>query len=610
MVRILKSSTLFVLLLLGACGGSSGHQDVSCPSGQHDGGSGVCIAVGTCSSGYHDGGGGVCLAVKTCAKGYQDGGDGVCIVVGTCSTGYHDGGDGKCLATGTCSTGYRAGTGGVCVKSTTCASGTHDNGAGVCVADVACPTGYHDGGLGTCLPTGNCSAGYHDGGDGGCSATGTCSLNYHDGGTGTCVPLVACSAGYINGGDGTCMSQGTCAKGYNNGGDGRCVTTGTCSSGYHSDGTGRCVLSGCATMYHDDGAGKCVLIGCTSGFHDNGLGTCSTAVGCAAGYHDGGDGNCVVPSLCSAGYYDNGAGQCLKQPSQCAGDGGCAGEVLACISGYHNGGRGNCLSTGQCSYDYYDNGSGTCVQGSTSRSDASPGDCPGVSVACIAGYHYDGNGACVPLGACGSGFSLNTAGLCCMSAYGTGGSDAGVGRDAPSDYVLYTTDASPKNADGGTDVLNKQDIVGGGPAALAITPSSPSFTGYVVGCGDATGITAASAWVTITNLGGVSSGIVTLTGLGAGWQVWQDCLGAPIQPGASCQIAVENYTATTPGQVATAITIGDGVVSATATIVGTFVDARSCPDAGLVKNDGGTDAIPAVTDAAQIPMGLSLPPGA
>jgi hypothetical protein len=195
-----------------------------------------------------------------------------------------------------------------------------------------------------------------------------------------------------------------------------------------------------------------------------------------------------------------------------------------------------------------------------------------------------------------------------MSAYGTGGSDAGVGRDAPSDYVLYTTDASPKNADGGTDVLNKQDIVGGGPAALAITPSSPSFTGYVVGCGDATGITAASAWVTITNLGGVSSGIVTLTGLGAGWQVWQDCLGAPIQPGASCQIAVENYTATTPGQVATAITIGDGVVSATATIVGTFVDARSCPDAGLVKNDGGTDAIPAVTDAGS-PNGVFTPTG-
>jgi hypothetical protein len=233
------------------------------------------------------------------------------------------------------------------------------------------------------------------------------------------------------------------------------------------------------------------------------------------------------------------------------------------------------------------------VPGSISRADASPGDCPVVSVACISGYHYDGNGACVPLGTCGVGFSVNVAGLCCMSALSTNAPDAGVGGDAPYETGLYLTDASPKNTDGGTDVLDKQDTIGSGPAVLAITPSSPSFTAYLTGCGDATAITTGGMSLTITNVGGSSSGTITMTGPGPGWQVWQECVGTSIQPGWSCQLSVGYFGDTWPGQVTTNITVGDGVTSATATITYTIVEARSCPDAGVVRNDGSVDTLSA-----------------
>ena len=421
MVRIAEVLFVFAFLLLATCSSSNKKQEVSCPTGQHDGGDGNCVTVGLCASGYHDGGDGRCVAATACAAGYRDGGNGTCVAAGTCSSGYHDGGDGKCVSAGTCSTGYRVGTGGTCVKAAACASGTHDNGAGVCVADTNCPSGYHDGGTGTCVPVASCSAGYHDGGGGDCAINGTCSTGYHDGGDGKCVPLVACSATYHDGGGGVCVKDGQCSTEYHNGGDGKCVALSTCAVGYHNNGAGACVLSGCASGYHDDGTGKCVTVGCSAGFHDNGAGQC-VASGCAAYYHDGGGGTCITWG-CSDGYYDNGSGYlnstatvCLKLPNGCSGDAGCS-LPLACISGFHNGGD-SCVPVGECSHDhglnFYNNGQGECVTGGGWWSDASPGTCRTPLMNCVSGYHNGGDDTCVPSGTCLTGYYDDGTGLCCV----------------------------------------------------------------------------------------------------------------------------------------------------------------------------------------------------
>lgn len=242
MPRATKTILLSVSFAVVSCGGSRAKQPATCPTGQHDGGKGVCVALGTCSRGYHDGGDGVCLPDVACA------------------VGYHDGGDGKCTATGTCATGYRLASDGSCAKRTVCAAGTHDNGAGVCVPDATCPAGFHDGGIGTCVPVGACSSGYHDGGGGDCVLVATCSVGYHNGGTGTCVPLVACQAGFHDGGDGACVRDGQCSLGYHDGGDGRCLTLGNCSPGYHDGGDSECWLaSQCSPGYSLDSSGGCVL---------------------------------------------------------------------------------------------------------------------------------------------------------------------------------------------------------------------------------------------------------------------------------------------------------------------------------------------------------------
>ena len=263
--------------------------------------------------------------VPACAAGQHDGGNGVCVAVGSCSLGFHDGGDGTCTSADVCAAGYRLGTDGTCVKGAACPAGTHDNGAGVCVATISCPTGYHDGGSGTCVPTGSCSSGYRDGGNGECWILGTCASGYHDGGTGTCVPLVACSAKYHDGGDGRCVPDATCSNGFHDGGDGRCVTPDKCSAGYHDGGGATCTSSsGCLGGYRDNGVGACVCrpsvsagttqadCPCANGFHDDGLGKC-VVTGCASGYRDGGDGRCVAIGGCSAGFYDDGSGVCIQR---------------------------------------------------------------------------------------------------------------------------------------------------------------------------------------------------------------------------------------------------------------------------------------------------------
>jgi cysteine-rich repeat protein len=259
MDRVTKTMGLLACLAVAACGGGGAQKGVTCPTGQHDGGDGVCVAVGVCSAGYHDGGGGICLPDLPCASGYHDGGGGVCVPSGTCSTGYHDGGGGRCTATGTCASGYVLTSSGTCAKSAACATGTHDNGAGVCVPDTTCPAGYHEGGTGTCVPVGACSAGYHDGGSGDCVLDGNCSAGFHDGGDRTCVPLVACSAGYHDGGGGDCVADGECSWGYHDGGDGRCLPPDQCSAGYHDGGDGTCLYAGlCVRGYSLDSTGLCV----------------------------------------------------------------------------------------------------------------------------------------------------------------------------------------------------------------------------------------------------------------------------------------------------------------------------------------------------------------
>jgi hypothetical protein len=415
---LLLTMSVIGILILGGCGGGSGQMQVSCPTGQHDGGDGKCVATGLCSSGYHDGGSGECLPNLACATGYHDGGDGVCVATGTCSSGYHDGGGGKCAATGTCSAGYRPASDGTCVKAATCPAGSHDNGAGVCVADVSCPSGYHDGGTGTCVPTGSCSSGYHDGGGGDCTIAGTCSANYHDGGTGTCVPLVACVTGYHDGGNGICVRDDRCATGYHDGGDGRCVSLDECSPGYHDGGDGTCIAaSGCLPGFRDDGAGKCVcdpyLTGwtvaecaCAAGYHDDGSGNCIMGA-CPSGYHDGGDGNCAPTGSCASGYYDDGAGLCLPSLPACSGA-GCTPTPVACASGYHDGGDGSCWPVGKCAPMSFDDGSGHCVYLAC-----------GTTTGCPSGSHDGGDGTCYATSSCSPGYYLNRVGgaqLCCTGA--------------------------------------------------------------------------------------------------------------------------------------------------------------------------------------------------
>jgi hypothetical protein len=106
----------------------------TCPTGDHDDGTGNCVVNGTCATGYHDGGNGTCMASGTCATGYHSGGTGTCVVSGTCATGYHDGGDGTCVSSGTCSTGYNN-CSGTCSASS-CGGG---GGTGSC---SPCPEGY------------------------------------------------------------------------------------------------------------------------------------------------------------------------------------------------------------------------------------------------------------------------------------------------------------------------------------------------------------------------------------------------------------------------------------------------------------------------------------
>ena len=177
-----------------------------------------------------------------------------------------------------------------------------------------------------------------------------------------------------------------------------------------------------------------------------------------------------------------------------------------------------------------------------------------------------------------------------MSQPGQGGPDANVAGDAPRDVALTSNDA-------GTDALIKRDTIGSGQAVLTITPSSPSFTGYLVGCGATTGITSAVS-MTITNVGSANSGIITMTGPDPGWGAVQDyCTGTSIAQGSSCALVFYYWSGTTPGQVTTNVTFGDGIVSVSTTLTATLVDQRSCSDAGLAKIDGGADTIPAVTDA-------------
>ena len=124
----------------------------TCPTGDHDDGTGNCVVNGTCATGYHSGGTGTCVVSGTCVSGYHSGGTGTCVVSGTCSTGYHDGGTGTCVVSGTCATGYHDGGGGTCVASGTCSAG-YNNCSGTCSAS-SCSGG---GGTGSCSP---CPEGY------------------------------------------------------------------------------------------------------------------------------------------------------------------------------------------------------------------------------------------------------------------------------------------------------------------------------------------------------------------------------------------------------------------------------------------------------------------
>ncbi len=183
-----------------------------CPAGQMVMGT-MCVTVGACPTGQRNGGGGVCVPEGQCAEGYHPSGDarGTCVKVGMCTADYIDDGAGACVQdTSSCASGFHDdGTHDVCVRNGKCATGFHNGGDGTCVAMATCATGYHDGGTGNCLVDGMCSAGYHDGGDGKCVSLDVCSPMYFDNGVGNCVrDTASCAMGFHDGGHGASCRPG------------------------------------------------------------------------------------------------------------------------------------------------------------------------------------------------------------------------------------------------------------------------------------------------------------------------------------------------------------------------------------------------------------------
>jgi hypothetical protein len=88
-----------------------------------------------------------------------------------------------------------------------------------------------------------------------------------------------------------------------------------------------------------------------------------------------------------------------------------------CPTGYHDDGTGTCVLIGACSAGYHDGGEGTCVASGTCSAGYHSGG-TGTCVAsgtCLAGYHDGGTGTCVVSGTCSAGYHNGGGGACVAS---------------------------------------------------------------------------------------------------------------------------------------------------------------------------------------------------
>jgi Zn-dependent metalloprotease len=153
----------------------------------------------------------------------------------------------------------------------------------------------------------------------------------------------------------------------------------------------------------------------------------------------------------------------------------------------------------------------------------------------------------------------------------------------------------PPASDARTDGVVNRDTTAGSEAILTIAPETPAFTAPLVGCGSTT-VMSGSVLITVSNSGNVASGNLTIWGLDAGWQAAGDCAGAPLQPGSSCTLSVSLANADGPGQVSTAVYVGDGVANTKVRVFGTITDARSCADAAVNRDTApGSQAVLTIT---------------
>lgn len=283
-------------------------------------------------------------------------------------------------------------------------------GTGVEPCALPCPPGQHDGGDGVCLPEGQCTPGYEEV-DGACVGP-LCRPGQHFDGVDGCLPL------------------GRCAPGFQVADDGRCVP---CPEGQHDDGTGSCVPRGtCARDFEVDADGDCVP--CAEGQHDDGTGRCAPEGVCAPGFQLDPEGICAGLACPDddAGEDDDSPGQARPLAGRVEGI-ACAGDpdVFALEPG------GACRAIvrmevleGAPQLSLID-ADGRMLSGGMADGEAVEArlDLQGPAFAMVDGEgvyrieaayegHDGGDGACVDVGACSTGWALDDDGACSACADG------------------------------------------------------------------------------------------------------------------------------------------------------------------------------------------------
>jgi hypothetical protein len=170
-----------------------------------------------------------------------------------------------------------------------------------------------------------------------------------------------------------------------------------------------------------------------------------------------------------------------------------------------------------------------------------------------------------------------------------------VGQEGPLSTEVSVWVPPPR--DGGAATAT--DVSDLKPVALAITPLVLDFTTYLVGCGANSGLTLPYPSVTLANTGDATTARgIGVTTSGSSLSASLPC-DSPLSPGQTCPIHLSGPT--TPGVYTSTLTASDGITSATSSVTITIVDARYCPDAGVVNPDASFDTNDALVTADLAP---------